>query len=345
MNYNLNLGEWNKIFAVPFSVVDKYIKLAKEDFIKVLLVLLAHAGENLSADDIAIVSGVERENVIDAISFWADKGVISISDDVISPADIKQEPKTISNPKTEISLQTKEETVSELKLNDNIKIRTKEPARLSGFEISKRIDTSDELKWIVSEAERMLGKFLTQSETAVIISMYDYASIPADVIVMIIDYCVSIEKTSLRYIEKTAYNWIDSGIDNHQKVEAHITSLITAQNNEKLIKKTFGIYDRNLTTKEKEFISVWIEKLNFSIEMIKIAYEMCVDNKGKLAFPYINKILLSWNEKGIKTPDDVLENEKNRLGDKAMKTFDAKELDDFSDYTVPNLSKKTTPKG
>jgi len=46
MSYKLNLGEWNKIFAVPQSVVDEHIKLAEEDFVKVLLVLLAHAGED-----------------------------------------------------------------------------------------------------------------------------------------------------------------------------------------------------------------------------------------------------------------------------------------------------------
>ena len=28
MNYSLNAGEWNSVFAVPASVVDKYIKIA-----------------------------------------------------------------------------------------------------------------------------------------------------------------------------------------------------------------------------------------------------------------------------------------------------------------------------
>ena len=28
MNYNINLGGWNRIFAVPSDVVDKYIKIA-----------------------------------------------------------------------------------------------------------------------------------------------------------------------------------------------------------------------------------------------------------------------------------------------------------------------------
>ena len=47
MNYNINLGGWNSIFAVPSDVVDKYIKIASGSNIKVLLYFLRHCGELL----------------------------------------------------------------------------------------------------------------------------------------------------------------------------------------------------------------------------------------------------------------------------------------------------------
>jgi len=74
--------------------------------------------------------------------------------------------------------------------------------------------------------------------------------------------------------------------------------------------------------------------------MIKLAYEMCIDNTSKLSFPYINKILLNWYQKGVKTPEDAAENEKNRQLNTVNKTFNPQEFDEFSNYTVPNLSKK-----
>jgi len=349
MGYKINLGEWNKIFAIPLSVVDVHIKLAKEDFVKVLLVLLAHAGENLSEKEISDISGVSESNVSDAVNFWIQRSVISINDDVLCAAkgqhtevmpnfiaDNTENDRTL---KKVITSSSKE--ISEVTVNNKIKIRTKEPVRLSGFELSQRIESAEELKWLISETERMFGRFLTQTEVAVLVSMFDYAGLPADVIVMIIEYCISIDKQNLRFIEKTAYSWADQGFDTHQKVEAHITSLVTEKNNESLIKSAFGIWDRNLTSKQKEFVSVWLGEWNFSIEMIKLAYEMCVDNTGKLSFPYINKILASWFEKGISTPAKVEENEKSRQKtDFVDKTFNAKDFDDFSDYTVPDLSKK-----
>ncbi len=345
MSYKLELGEWNKIFAVPTSVVEKYIKIASEDFVKVLLVLLASAGNDLSENEIAEMSGVSQSNVSDAINFWAEHSVISKDKEMLSPAGM---PESTAHAAKEIAVKNplvQEVIKSQKKETDfivgkNTKIRTSDPVRLSGFELSKRIESTDELKWLVSETERLFGRFLNQSEISALVSMFDYAGLAADIIVMLIEYCISIDKANIRFIEKTAYNWADLGIDTHRAVEDHINSLITEKNNEYLIKSTLEIHGRNLTTKQKEFVSVWLEKWQFSIEMIKLAYEMCIDNTSKLSFPYINKILSNWHEKNIKTPDAAEESEKNRQSNSANKTFNPQEFDEFSDYTVPNLSKK-----
>ena len=341
MSYKLELGEWNKIFAVPLSVVEKYIKIANEDFLKVLLVLLAYAGDDLSETEIAKISGVSVLDVSDAIDFWVNHSVISKNNNLLSPiTESKTEQKNTAKiplVQTIIESSKKETTVS---VGKATKIKTTEPVRLSGFELSKRIDSADELKWLVSEAERIFGRFLNQSEISSLVTMFDYAGLATDIIVMLIEYCVSIDKANMRFIEKTAYSWADQGIDTHKAVEDHINLLITEKNNEYLIKSAFEIHDRNLTTKQKEFVSVWLDKWQFSIEMIKLAYEMCIDNTSKLSFPYINKILSNWYEKDIKTPESAEENEKNRKVNTIGKTFNPKEFDEFSDYTVPNLSKK-----
>ena len=66
------------------------------------------------------------------------------------------------------------------------------------------------------------------------------------------------------------------------------------------IKRVLEIYGRSLVTKEKEYCESW-RLYNISPELIHFAYEKCIEKTGKLSFPYINKILLSWHQKGIKT--------------------------------------------
>lgn len=346
MAYTLNLGDWNDIFAVPKSVVNKYIKLAKEDYIKVLLVMLANAGKSVSESEISELSGVPEYNIKDALQFWCEHNIISLSENEIIPFKSEQCNKGINIETQEDikpidKLLKKEDNLSEISVTGNVKIKTRAPIALSPYEVSERINSTEELKWTVSQIEKLFSKLLTQGEISVIVSLYDYAGLSADIIIMIAEYCVSIDKANMRFIEKTAYSWIDKGIDTHQKIENHITELITEKNNENLIKSAFGIWDRNLTTKQKEYLPIWLEKWGFSVEMIKLAYEMCVDNTGKLAFPYINKILNSWYEKGIKTLKDVEDNEKSRKqGEAVTSTFNASEFDDISNYVVPDLSKK-----
>ena len=222
MSYTINLGQWNDIFVVPKSVVSKHLKLANQDYIKILLLILANPQNSFSDEDIAELCGILPENVSDGIRFWIDCGVLSLSNNELVPCSIKETDVPKPLPVQKIEEKVQEEKT--LEISKNVKIKTKEAPRLTSFEVSQRINNTDELKWIMSETEKLFGRFLNQTETATLVSLFDYASIPADIIVMIIEYCVSIEKTNVRFIEKTAYSWIDQGIDTHQKVENHINS-------------------------------------------------------------------------------------------------------------------------
>ena len=45
----------------------------------------------------------------------------------------------------------------------------------------------------------------------------------------------------------------------------------------------------------------WINSWKISTELIKEAYDRCVDNKGKYILNYIDSIIKRWHDEGIKT--------------------------------------------
>ena len=51
MGYKLELGAWSAVFAVPNALVDRYIKEADGDQLKVMLWLLRHNGRPYAAED------------------------------------------------------------------------------------------------------------------------------------------------------------------------------------------------------------------------------------------------------------------------------------------------------
>ena len=69
-------------------------------------------------------------------------------------------------------------------------------------------------------------------------------------------------------------------------------------------KKMFGL-DRELSGGEINYISKWVSEFSMSEAMIRNAYEKTVNNTGKISMPYMNTILKSWHEKGIKTVSQI----------------------------------------
>ena len=70
--------------------------------------------------------------------------------------------------------------------------------------------------------------------------------------------------------------------------------------------------------------------MGFGVEMISLAYERCVDQTNKLSFPYINKILTSWQSSGIFSAEAAEKEQKPQKQDKDSHSFDLDEFDMFT---------------
>ncbi len=276
MEVNLNLGEWNTVFSVPASVVDKHIKTAGSVYLKVMLVVLRNAGARLNTAQIADMISVNEDEVIEAIRYWTKAGIFAFG---------------------------AEEGMRATSVN---RISAK-PVYVSTVEISKLMETKPELRFMFDRLEKLYGRPITSTEQRSYIYLYESAGLPADVLVMIVEHCISIEKTSIRYIEKTALGWADDGIDTHDKAVVRIQALSKQHRIENQVKTAFGINNRNLSANERKYIKTWNEEYHFDIEMIRLAYDRMVDGIGRLSFPYLNTILKSWSENQITTPDEVAE--------------------------------------
>jgi len=66
-----------------------------------------------------------------------------------------------------------------------------------------------------------------------------------------------------------------------------------------------GIKYRNPSEKEKEIIKRWYLDFKLSAELIKLAYDMCIDKKGEYSIKYMNGILGNWFDRGIVSVDQA----------------------------------------
>ena len=130
---------------------------------------------------------------------------------------------------------------------------------------------------------------------------------------MLLEYCVSMDKRNMKYIEKVALTWRDNKITTMEDAQAYITGAAKKDDYTSSLKKLFGITDRNPSRTETLYLESWRDELKMSADMVGLAYEYCIMAIGKLSYPYINKILKSWAEKGIYTiPDAEADHENHR---------------------------------
>lgn len=141
-------------------------------------------------------------------------------------------------------------------------------------------------------AEKTYGKLLSYAEISTLISLYKFIGIPRDVLTVLIEYTGSLGKKTMAYLKNAALDWQEHGIDSAKKAHEYITYLEQQKNYYATVKDVLGIYGREFTKKEREFLDKWSE-LKFTTEQIKDAYERTVDATGKISFAYMNKILTS----------------------------------------------------
>lgn len=291
--YMANSGIWGTMFGVPCAVADQYLKTASEKELKTLLYLLRRPGIACTVEEIAVGTGLPVQQVSDALLFWQQNNVLT-SDNAEVPASIMTPP--------EQSVPTAQSSSAETKTADKDKIPVRQRQNRTPSEIARLMSEQNEIAELFKTAENQLGK-LTHTHQNSLIWMSSYLGLKSEVIITLLSYCVSIEKTNPAYIEKIACDWAENEINTLDRASAEAERLKISREYTSSIMRILEM-KRRPTTKQQAIIDGWKSE-GYSFELIHHAYEITVENIDKLSFEYIDKILVSWKRSGLMTLDDV----------------------------------------
>ncbi|MDR2909366.1 MAG: DnaD domain protein [Oscillospiraceae bacterium] len=344
MRFKVDSGLWGEVFAVPGAIVDKHIKLCGAVSLKVILLALRHGGE-ASARDIASFLNLPLADVLDAVNYWIHLGVLcpSEKEEAFAPAALlpfpakgAEEPLSLPAFKGNIREPAVEEPLESPERTPPAQMPGESRKKLTPRQIGDLSRQDESVACLLQEAQAVLGSPLTPVSTDTIAALYSYYGMKPDLILMLLGYCASIGKVSMRYIEKVAAGWIEQGIDSHEKAECEIVRAQQRHDAEHKIRRMMGITDRALIAKEREFISQWTGEWKCRDDLIRLAYERCIEQKGKVSFAYMGGILQSWREKDISTPAQAVEDmkagkPKKQIAETASKaSYDLGELENLT---------------
>lgn len=162
------------------------------------------------------------------------------------------------------------------------------------------------------DAERLYGRKLTTPETRTLLGMYDYLGFPADVLMELVNHVFEEFRAengpgrvpTMRMIEKEAYVWAQHEVLTLEMAEAYISRRQQRREHAAQILETVQVRGRAPTPTERKYIEGWLD-MGFSDGAIAEAYDRTVVSTGGLKWPYMNKILVNWHQKGLHTPEQI----------------------------------------
>jgi DnaD/phage-associated family protein len=323
LNFTANSGIWGSMFGVPCVVADNFLKLATGEQIKVLLYLLRNNGRNCSDEEIAKNTGVSPEQVADAVTFWQQVNVISGE----SPSPVQNE-NLMSPPAPQPAEPEKKPVVSESKKPFSALTRKH---NLHASEIAMLMKDSEDISDLFKTAESILG-MLNNTQQNSLLWMYNYLGLKKEVIITLLSYCVSIEKSSLGYIEKIACDWSENEINSLHAAQERVSTLKEAASFAGKVRSIFSL-SRQLTKNETAYVSKW-QQNKYSFELIQYAYELTIEYTSRPAFNYADGILENWRKNGYTTVSQAREAKDNYGKKKSSENNSGSDNFDVDKYKI-----------
>lgn len=166
---------------------------------------------------------------------------------------------------------------------------------------TKRLSGDEEFVWTCRVIESYINKPLNSKEVQLISYLYDNLGFSPDLLLYLYEYCISLGKTNVNYIQAVAFSWDEQNIKNPEDAKnasSNYNATYTA------ISKAFAI-DRPLAIVEKKYVSRWMDEWHMDLAVVLDACSRTMLKLQKADFKYTDGILDNWHKKNIHTLQDV----------------------------------------
>ena len=302
--------------------IEKYMPKARGEFIKIYLLMLKYdiSGElGVSSSILASSLNLLESDIMNALNYWNDQGVIKF---------------------TQID-KMGNFNVEFVDLIDEPTTSTKQVDLLEALGSST---TKDMLK----DIEMLLARPLSPNEMSLYLNWQREFGFSSELILILLEYCISKGKSDSRYIEKVALSWHDLKITTIEQAQNLITKTEDKWVNIRKILTYLGITNTDIMKPQQDLIEKWLLIYKFPNEIILKACDICFERLNRADFKYIDGILTNWNKNNIKTLEDIaLKDTKNVKNIKYQKNYNNTEkaplkFNNFEgrEYDYDSLEKK-----
>lgn len=178
-----------------------------------------------------------------------------------------------------------------------------EPAYSAG-ELVRAREGDPAFSGLCSYFESAAGRILNRREMETLLNVHESLGMKPDVLTLLIGDCARRGRLTAREVERVAYRWHDMGLTDYADAEAYLQQQRDRRSRGARVLALFGMRDRLPGESEQKYIDKW-DKLGVSDALLKLAYDRTLLGAGRMSWPYLDKIVTAWHEKGITTPEQA----------------------------------------
>ena len=276
--------------------IEKYMPQARGEFIKIYLLMLKHniSGElGVSSSILASSLNLLESDIMNALNYWSDMGVINL-------------------------IQIDKMGNFNVEFIDLVDEPVKSQKQIDLLEALDSSNTKDMLK----DIEMLLARPLSPNEMSLYLNWQKEFGFSSELILILMEYCISKGKSDPRYIEKVALSWHDLKITTIEQAQSLIKKTEDKWLNIRKILTYLGINNTDIMKPQQDLIEKWLLIYKFPNEIILKACDICFERLNRADFKYIDGILTNWNKNNIKTLEDIaLKDTKNLKSTKYQKNY------------------------
>lgn len=301
-------GERN-VTLVSNVFLDNYMIKANGEYVKVYLYLIRCLSGNdkeLTIGYLADVLEHTENDIIRAIKYWDGQGLLSVEYKgkeikSIRVNSFQNESKEVLEEQTATS---SEEEPEEPENTEDIKTdidEKKQDMSVSKEKLSELMEDED-IKMLLYIVQRYMEKTLSTGEINTILYLYSELGLSSELIEYLVEYCVSNNHKTMRYIEKVALTWHEENIATVEEAKKYVAAF---SGKCYPVLNAFGLTGRNPAAVEKAFIVKWTDEYGFDMDIIVDACNRTIETIHQPSFQYADSILQRWLKKGVKSISDL----------------------------------------
>jgi DnaD/phage-associated family protein len=328
------------VTSIHNTFIEKYMLGANGSYVKVYLYLskcIQSGQDDISISSLADQMENTEKDVLRALNYWEKQGLLTItrSEDkstilgidvlnpdtlpaagsgkkqsVAAPVDARMDLQSVAAPvePTEAAETASPDESAKLPVKEDFK---EDSAGYHSFQVTpqqtKRLTQDDEFCWTCNVVESYLARPMKPGELQLISYLYDNLHFSSELILHLYEYCISLGKTSTRYIQTVAISWNEKEVktpEDAQNASSTFNASYTA------ISKAFAL-GRSLAAVERKYVDHWQNDWKMDLSVI---LEACNRTMLKLQhgdFKYTEGILDNWQKAGCHTLLDVEKADEN----------------------------------